>query len=207
MRESGNALSSRSAKRLWVNFQTKNAITPMRATPPATERPMMVEVDVPLLPELLLSAAELELDEADDADPDGVYVTKTTDVSVWPSAFVVMICEDSVVGWGGFVVCWLLAVVVCEVWVFDCWLLADVVVCVGVVCVVWVLVLALVLVVAVVVWVFAAVVVWVSAVVVCVVAAEVVVVVASVVEVPSAVLVFVSVLEVSLVTPPRSCLG
>lgn len=100
-----DALSSRSENRLWVNFQTKNAITPMRATPPATERPMMVDVDVPELPLPLLSEAAVELDDADDEEADGVYVTITTDVSVWPSAFVVMTWEDEVVAWGGGCIC------------------------------------------------------------------------------------------------------
>lgn len=69
-------------------------------------------------------------------------MTMTTDVSVWPSAFVVMTWEDEVVAWGGFVGCWL--VVVGVVWLVG-WLV-DVAVWVGVV---WVFVLVFVLVLAV----------------------------------------------------------
>ena len=49
--------SSKSEKRFLVNFQIKKAMRPMTATPPATERPMMV----PVLKELLVS--ELEGDD------------------------------------------------------------------------------------------------------------------------------------------------
>lgn len=88
-----------------MNFQMKKAMTPMAATPPATERPMMVEVDVPLLLELLLSEAAVEDAEEDEDADETVAVMKTTLVSVSPSELVVMICEDWVVIWGVFVVC------------------------------------------------------------------------------------------------------
>lgn len=53
------SLSSKSAKRFLVNFQIKNEMMPMTATPPATERPTMEPVPRPLeLSELLLLVGE-----------------------------------------------------------------------------------------------------------------------------------------------------
>jgi hypothetical protein len=43
--------SSKSEKRFLVNFQTKKAMRPMTATPPATDRPIMEPVLKPPLPE------------------------------------------------------------------------------------------------------------------------------------------------------------
>lgn len=114
-----DALSSRSLKRLWVNFQTKNAMTPMTATPPATESPIIVEVEVPLLLELLLSEAAVEDAEEDEEAEEAVAVTNTTEVSVSPSALVVMIWEDWVVSCGVSVCCSVAAVVVV------CWVLVG----------------------------------------------------------------------------------
>lgn len=88
---------------MWVNFQMKKAMIPMAATPPATERPMMVDVDVPLLPPPLLSEAVVDVAAAE-AEV-GVAVTKTMLVSVWPSEFVVTISEENVVG-GAVVTGW-----------------------------------------------------------------------------------------------------
>ena len=42
-----NELSSKSEKRFLVNFQTKKAMTPMRATPPATDKPTIEPVPRP----------------------------------------------------------------------------------------------------------------------------------------------------------------
>lgn len=56
-----NALSSKSAKRFLVNFQTKNETMAITATPPATERPMIEPVPKPL-----------ELLGDDDCEADGV---------------------------------------------------------------------------------------------------------------------------------------
>lgn len=50
------SLSSKSAKRFLVNFQIKNEMMAMTATPPATERPIIEPVPRP--PELLLLAEE-----------------------------------------------------------------------------------------------------------------------------------------------------
>lgn len=56
------SLSSKSEKRFLVNFQTKNAIIPINATPPATESPTIEPVPSPELSSLLFAAA-LEVDE------------------------------------------------------------------------------------------------------------------------------------------------
>lgn len=63
---------------------------PMRAMPPATERPTIVDVPTDLLaPPVFWSAPADELEEG--ADADGVTVTNI--VLVPPSLFVVNICE------------------------------------------------------------------------------------------------------------------
>jgi hypothetical protein len=52
-------LSSKSEKRFRVSFQTRNAMIPMTATPPATERPIIEPVPRAVLsPELALEVAE-----------------------------------------------------------------------------------------------------------------------------------------------------
>ena len=52
-----NILSSKSENRFLVNFQMKNAMTPMTATPPATDIPMIEPVLRPGLP--LLGGLEI----------------------------------------------------------------------------------------------------------------------------------------------------
>lgn len=54
------SLSSKSVKRFLVNFQIKNEMMPITATPPATERPTMEPVPRPL--ELLLAEEDCVLD-------------------------------------------------------------------------------------------------------------------------------------------------
>jgi hypothetical protein len=75
-----------------VNFHTKNAITPITATPPATERPTMVDVETPelLLLLLLLLPALAEGDGVDDCVPESV----TTAMTVEPPELNTVNCVD-----------------------------------------------------------------------------------------------------------------
>ncbi|KAI0701914.1 hypothetical protein C8T65DRAFT_267967 [Cerioporus squamosus] len=93
---------SSSVNRLRVNFQTMNAMRPINATPPDTERPMMVDL---LMPLLLVDVPDDEPAEVADADAVsetvGVYVKNTVVSS--PCAFVVTDAETVGVA-GGVVV-------------------------------------------------------------------------------------------------------
>jgi hypothetical protein len=66
-----NALSSKSAKRFLVNFQTKNEMIAMTATPPATDRPMIEPVPRPLE----LSEDDVWLADGEELETDGVNTT------------------------------------------------------------------------------------------------------------------------------------
>lgn len=77
------SLSSKSAKRFLVNFQIKNEMMAMTATPPATERPIMEPVPRPL--ELLLLAEE---DSVLDGLGVGVGVTTIVLVNSCPAELV-----------------------------------------------------------------------------------------------------------------------
>lgn len=83
----------------------KKAMMPMTATPPATERPMMVEEDMPS--ELFEEAAAADVAEglAEEAS-DGAAVTTMMVVSCSPWAFVVINAEEEGVGVGVAEVCW-----------------------------------------------------------------------------------------------------
>lgn len=79
---------SSSVNRLRVNFHTMNAISPMAATPPDTERPMMVDL---LIPSVLVVGSDDEPAEVADADAVSVFegVTVTNTVVISPCALVV----------------------------------------------------------------------------------------------------------------------
>lgn len=84
------SLSSKSEKRFLVNFQTKNEMMPITATPPATERPMMEPVPRP--PELLEDDEDCVLDEVALL---GVDVTSTVLVTSKPAELVVTCTEGA----------------------------------------------------------------------------------------------------------------
>jgi hypothetical protein len=81
-----------------VNFHTKKPATHNKATPPATESPMIVDVDMPELP----PPPELLLPEVDEGGAEEAAATpsvaKTTLVTTWPPAFVVTRAEVTVAG-------------------------------------------------------------------------------------------------------------
>ncbi len=65
---------------LRVNFHTKKPMTQMTATPPATDNPMTVELEIPELPlELLLPGVCVGVDELD-----AWSEITTTLVTTWP---------------------------------------------------------------------------------------------------------------------------
>lgn len=74
------SLSSKSANRLRVNFQMKNATMPMTAMPPATARPTIEPVLRP--GELSLSAADVPEAEVEAEDAEADCDCETTIVSV-----------------------------------------------------------------------------------------------------------------------------
>jgi hypothetical protein len=88
-----HVLLSKSPNRFLVNFHTKKPTTHNTATPPATESPMMVDVEMPellLLPELLLAAVP----EGDAEEEEAVGLeTKTMLVTTWPPGSVVTTAE------------------------------------------------------------------------------------------------------------------
>lgn len=90
------SLSSKSAKRFLVNFQIKNEMMPMTATPPATERPTMEPVPRPL--ELL----PLVEDSVLDGLALDVGVMTIVLVIGWPAELVVT-CTEVVNGRGAVV--------------------------------------------------------------------------------------------------------
>lgn len=96
-------LSSKSSeKRFLVNFQMTKAIMPTRAMPPATERPMIVDVPTDLLVLSVFWSAPAEGVVEGEAVNDGVIVSRM--VVVPPSASVVRYRETVGVGvgcWGG----------------------------------------------------------------------------------------------------------
>lgn len=78
------SVSSKSEKRFLVNFQTKNAMMPMTATPPATAKPTMEPVPKPLdeLSAPLVGAAEVLLLEEDAVVDDEPGTVMTTPLAV-----------------------------------------------------------------------------------------------------------------------------
>lgn len=100
------SLSSKSVKRFLVNFQIKNEMMPITATPPATERPIMDPVPRPL--ELPLLAEE---DCVLDGLAVGAAVTTRVLVTSCPAELVVT-CNEVLSGRGAVV-----GVVVAVVWV------------------------------------------------------------------------------------------
>lgn len=90
------SLSSKSAKRFLVNFQIKNEMMPMTATPPATERPIMEPVPRPLEPLLV------EEDSVLDGLALDVGVMTIVLVTSCPAELVVT-CTDVVNGSGAVV--------------------------------------------------------------------------------------------------------
>ena len=92
-----DVLSSKSSvNRFRVNFQMTNATMPINATPPATDRPMMVDVLTPLLvlSSLPVSAPAVLVAEAELDGSERVTVTRMKDVE--PSASVVAELERNV---------------------------------------------------------------------------------------------------------------
>ena len=67
--------SSKSPNLFLVNFQTKNATTPMTATPPATLSPMIEPVLIPEESSLDLVCVAAALDDDADAESDAGTVT------------------------------------------------------------------------------------------------------------------------------------
>lgn len=63
-----NVLSSKSANRFLVNFQTKKAMIPIKATPPATDIATMEPVPRPPLELELLAPEVVDDGLADDGD-------------------------------------------------------------------------------------------------------------------------------------------
>ena len=95
-------LSSKLARFL-VNFQTKNAMIPMRARPPATDIPTMAPVPIP---GLSFSSSALVVADAEAEEVVEVPVWVTTTVATSPSASVVRKVEvpgGGVVGAAGVV--------------------------------------------------------------------------------------------------------
>jgi hypothetical protein len=91
----GHVLLSKSPNRFLVNFHTKKPTTHNTATPPATESPIMVDVEMPEPPppppDLLLAAVpEGDAEEEEDA-PESE--TKTMLVTTWPPGSVVTTAE------------------------------------------------------------------------------------------------------------------
>lgn len=83
-----HVLSSKpSEDRLRENFHIIKATTPMRPTPPATDRPIMVDVLTPPDPELVPWAALADDDKDGAEEPEALTVTMT--VSCCPREFVV----------------------------------------------------------------------------------------------------------------------
>jgi hypothetical protein len=72
-----NILSSKSENRFLVNFQMKNAITPMTATPPATDIPI-IEPVLRLEPPLVLLAEDDAAAEAADGEFDDSVCVKVS---------------------------------------------------------------------------------------------------------------------------------
>ncbi len=97
-----NTLSSKSALCFLVNFQTKNAMTPRMATPPATDKPMMEPVPSP----------ESDGDDDDDCEDGGgveefgadepVKVTVTSEPLILVTLTVVLLLDG--IGTGGVVI-------------------------------------------------------------------------------------------------------
>jgi len=77
--------SSKSAKRFFFNFQIINAITARAPRPPATDKPMTVDVEMPPPPEGGEPVGEAEADELDEESEleslvcEAVTVTSTAD--------------------------------------------------------------------------------------------------------------------------------
>jgi hypothetical protein len=122
----GDGLSSKSANRFLVNFQMKNATTPMTATPPATDIPMMEPVPRPELVAVVddegaaVVVEEPEEEEEEESVCVNVCVPTVGGVEE-PPVGVVTCCCSVVVGAvevvaGALVVCW---VVVGGA--LDCW--------------------------------------------------------------------------------------
>jgi len=86
-------------KRFLVNFQTKNEMMAITATPPATERPIIEPVPRPLE----LSELDDDVGADDEVELDADCVTSIKLVTVSPAEFVVtcaeVVTERAEVGW------------------------------------------------------------------------------------------------------------